>query len=457
MAAASAGAAAAVIVIAVVALPRVVPSVLHLRTNPADHSIAASQHRHSSVPSTPTKPSSASTGHRRLPVLPPPVPANFAATSVTFVGSGTGWVIGQAGIPGHCYNKNPYICTSVARTDNAGQSWYGVPAPSTTAPAGGTGVSQIRFLNTQYGWAFGPELWATRDGGQHWTQIGTGGMRVTSLETVGSEAFAVFARCTGTGPDFAASCTRFFLYTSPAGSNVWAPVPGTAGGFSAAGTASSATIVLTGSQGYFYAPDGTLLSGPVTGTAAWTQVSPTPLRCLPGPVAANGQPSAGQLAAAGGAGADLALACPASSQAAAGAKQLETIYGSTDGGQNWKLSGTLTTVGPATSLAASTGGVLVLSTQQCIDVSADGGASWTQAQFGPASGFRYVGLTSPIQGVAVPADAHLYSVWPGAAASARIAETSAGAARAAVLSVVSGMKSPAASRRSRSRSKSSLS
>src|ERR1039457_2073157 len=33
---------------------------------------------------------------------PAPVPANFRPTSVTFVGTGTSWVIGQAGTPGQC-------------------------------------------------------------------------------------------------------------------------------------------------------------------------------------------------------------------------------------------------------------------------------------------------------------------------------------------------------------------
>src|ERR1039457_5213113 len=48
---------------------------------------------------------------------PAPVPANFRPTSVTFVGTGTSWVIGQAGTPGQCATT---VCTSVARTDNGG-------------------------------------------------------------------------------------------------------------------------------------------------------------------------------------------------------------------------------------------------------------------------------------------------------------------------------------------------
>ena len=91
------------------------------------------------------------------------VPSHFQPSSVTFVNAGTAWVIGQAGTPGTCANKNHYICTSIARTDNAGANWQGGPAPDTKGPSGATGVSGIRFLNPTYGWAFGPELWSTDD------------------------------------------------------------------------------------------------------------------------------------------------------------------------------------------------------------------------------------------------------------------------------------------------------
>jgi hypothetical protein len=416
VAAASAGAVAVVTVLAVVALPRVVPSVLHLRKTSVGSSAARDTFRPSSHAATSTP-----TPHDSTPNLPssqlPLVPAHFAPTSVTFVGLDTGWVIGQAGTPGHCYTQ---YCTSVAQTDTYGKTWFGGPAPRTGAPLGGSGVSQIRFLEGINGWAFGPELWATHDGGQGWTQVSTGGLRVTSLETVGSEAFAVFARCTGTGTDFAAGCTRFYLYSSPAGSDAWRPVPGSglAGGFGApGGGAGSAAVVLTSSRGYFYTPAGTLFSGPVIDGAAWTQAAPAALPCLPGAAGVSGRPSGGQLAAYGAGG--LALACPAPGSggagggagAAGGANQQETVYGSADGGQTWQRSGALTTAGPATSLAAAGDGVMVLGTGACIDVSADNGAHWRRAQLGPAGGFSYVGMTSTVQGVAVPADARLHEVW----------------------------------------------
>jgi len=146
-----------------------------------------------------------------------------------------------------------------------------VHAPGPGAADGGTGVGQIRYRASQDGWAFGPELWATHDGGERWTQVPTGGLRVLSLETTGSEAFAVLARCAGTGADYGAECTRFFLWSSPVSSDAWAQVPG-ASPLASSGTGSSA-LVLTATRGYWYEPNGALLSGPVTGGVPWTPVT----------------------------------------------------------------------------------------------------------------------------------------------------------------------------------------
>ncbi len=255
--------AAAVIVAAGVAVPQIVRLSPLGPVNPSGHN--------SAVPSPGTTatgggaPESSSSARPAPSPSRPPVPPNFQPTSVTFVSTSIGWVIGQAGTPGHCATQ---YCTSVARTDDAGKTWFGVPAPLTGAPDGATGVGGIRFLNGEDGWAFGPELFATHDAGHTWTQVDTGGLRVTDLETVGDRAFAVFASCTGSGPDFAAQCTRFTLYSSPAGADDWTPVGASTSGLTdAEGLVGpgSASIVLTGSRGYLLGPDGMLFSGPVDG------------------------------------------------------------------------------------------------------------------------------------------------------------------------------------------------
>jgi hypothetical protein len=338
-----------------------------------------------------------------VPAGPPSVPVNFAATSVTFVSQSSGWVIGQAGKPGRCFTQ---YCTSVAGTSDGGKSWHGVPAPRIGPPDGGTGVSQIRFLEGLNGWAFGPQLWATHNSGQSWTAVPLGGRRVLSLETVGNEAFAVLARCTGAGAQFAAGCTRFWLYSAPARSDNWTQVPGTGRVSVPAGSGSSAALVLAGARGYWYTPDGALWSGPVTRGATWSAVGTSALPCTPGAPQPDGRPSQGQLAAAGPG--DLTLACPGSAQA--GGRQQELIYTSSDGGQNWQQKSAAPVDGTATSLAA-TGGVMALATTRGIEASANGGGTWRTAHQGPADGFSYVGLTSSAQGVAVPADSSQHAVW----------------------------------------------
>ena len=208
------------------------------------------------------------------------------------------WVIGQAGTPGKCDNKDPYICTSIARTDDDGQSWQGVHAPDTGSPSGATGVGGIRFLNDTQGWAFGPELWATDDGGNTWIQVDTKGARVTDLETSGGRAYALFATCSnptgGASSYFAADCTSYTLMTATTDGGTWTPVGPATTRLADGGAATSAVLQLTGTNGYLLAPDGVLYSGSIGGT--WSQVGTS--ICKPGPAQANGLPSAAQLALA---------------------------------------------------------------------------------------------------------------------------------------------------------------
>jgi photosystem II stability/assembly factor-like uncharacterized protein len=402
MSAASAGVAAAVIVVAVVALPRLVPS-LHTTPKAAANSSLHTPSLGASRPAATTAPSSvqsssptptSSTGTAT-------VPSDFAPTSVTFVNYGDdGWVLGQAPGCGQQY------CTSVAETTNKGQTWKPIPAPQTGSPDGSTGVSQIRFLDSDNGWAFGPQLYETSDGGQNWQQVDTNGMRVTGLETVDGMAFAVFAQCTGTGADFAASCTDVSVDSSPAGSDSWTPMT-TVSDLGLNGGDVSGKIVLTEGEGYFYAPNGQLYSGSTAqGAASWQLAASQALPCEPGDAQSDGEPDGGQLAA--WAAGDLALACPPQSGTGP-----ELVYTSTDGGQTWAEQGTVTVNGSPTELATNTTGmILTLSTTAGIYVSSDGGQSWKLTEQGPPGGFIYVGMTNATQGVAVPAEPSVSnSVW----------------------------------------------
>lgn len=410
--------AGAVLLVAVgLAVPRLV--IPHLG---ARHLVATSvspvPHTHPAVtPSTVTPPSSEATHPTPIHTTPPPstppaAPGNFQASSVTFVSTGTGWVIGQAGTPGHCAPANPDICTSVARTDDGGRSWYGVPAPVAGAPHGSRGVGQLRFLNTEDGWAFGPELWATSDGGKHWNRISTHGMRVVSLEASDGHAFAIWARCGGSVLGLTVGCTDYSLYTSTAGSTAWTRVPGVAG-LSVGSAPSAASLVLTGGNVYLFTPDGKLLSGPDTGAgpmiAATSGGAPTAAPCSPGPGQVAGQPSQALLAATGTSGSGLVLLCP---DVAVGGSQHKVLYYSSDGGSSWQQMGNAPRAGIATSLSGTPAGGVVLATSQGIEVADTPGAAWQQAANAtPPGGFSYVGMTTSEQGVAVPAQPSLHGVW----------------------------------------------
>ena len=161
---------AAVIVAAAVTVPEVV-NLPVLNQNPTAAPVGASHS--SAAPSAASgTPGQASESTSSAVPVPPPVPDNFRPTSVTFVSTRTGWAIGQARTPGHCATQ---FCTSLARTSDAGKTWTGVPAPMAGVADGATGVSQIRFLNLNDGWAYGPQLFSTHNGGRTWTPVDTGG------------------------------------------------------------------------------------------------------------------------------------------------------------------------------------------------------------------------------------------------------------------------------------------
>ncbi len=361
-----------------------------------------------------------------------PPPSGFQPTSVTMISGSVGAVIGQAGTPGHCGPPVAADCTSLAGTSDYGASWYGVSAPVTGAPNGPAGVSELRFLDLNDGWAYGPELWTTTDRGVTWTQEQTYGRRVTGLEAAGSRAFAILATCTGDGADFAAHCWRFALYSSVAGSQSWQQVtlaipaskPGAMGEIgldrsAALAIASDATDPQDGT-GYLLAPTGMLLSGPLDGSA-WHYVGQAP--CTPGYASASGTPLGAQLAigpdgsvliscdaGAGGTGPTTKATGSGTPGGTSQAKQLWT----TDNGTKWTLIGTPPAVGHATSMAGTGDGSIMLATSEGICVSTDGGTGWQQAVISgglPSGGFSYVGMTSARLGVAVPADAALGEIY----------------------------------------------
>jgi hypothetical protein len=372
-------------------------------------------------------PSAASGPATEGPSTPGYLPPDFQPYSVTWDSLSSGWIMGPAGTPGHCgAQQDSAICTSVARTSDGGVTWHGLPAPPVGGPEGLTGVTGLRFLNGSDGWAFGPELWATNDGGEHWHQVNTGNASVTDLETVNGRAYALFGQCGTAGGNKIADCSSYTLETVTAGSDAWAPVAGVPAGLTTGGTAAgSAVVALGGGTGPrpaprdLAAPDGTLYAGPLDG-GAWHRVAALP--CNPGPAASSGLPRQLMLAPDGivpGGHARLAVVCAVPSPGST------VVYQSNDAGAHWTEqtgvgSAGTSLIGEPQSLTTRTDGTLILATEG--STSAPGGiylltpgaAKWQAATLSgplPGPGFSYVGMTTTGQGVALSGDPGLHEIW----------------------------------------------
>jgi hypothetical protein len=170
---------------------------------------AAAPHRtshHSKVPPVPKQiTKSVSTGPNYVPPGLPaggPVPRGFGAESFTAIGELTWWLLGSA----PCSSPP---CTSIVRTTDGGRSFVGIPAPRTQR------VSQLRFADPKDGFAYGPDLWVTHDGGGQWNPVPVSG-GVNELAASGGYVYAVVGNgTTGVGK----------LMRSPINADVWSALP----------------------------------------------------------------------------------------------------------------------------------------------------------------------------------------------------------------------------------------
>jgi hypothetical protein len=107
-----------------------------------------------------------------------------------------------------------------------------------------------------------------------------------------------------------------------------------------------------------------------------------------------------------------------SATSTSGDTQAKSIMESSDQGVTWSKAGSAPAAGIATSLAAQNQGQqVVLATDAGIYLSGDGGSTWRLVQASPTGaaagelGFSYVGMTSQLDGVALPADPGLNEVF----------------------------------------------
>jgi hypothetical protein len=119
------------------------------------------------------------------------IPAGFRAQSVSWVSPAHGWMLGVA----PCGQTT---CTTVDGTTDGGATWNKLG--TLNAPLileQDNGVTEIRFADDLHGWAFGPALWATTNGGVTWMrQHPPGGAhRVLALAGDSDAVYAVVTAC----------------------------------------------------------------------------------------------------------------------------------------------------------------------------------------------------------------------------------------------------------------------
>lgn len=135
----------------------------------------------------------------------------FNPVSVSAVGVNDYWVLGYT-------QSGTTTSTTVMQTTDAGTTFATVGSPAaiigaiSRGPAGNATVSDIRFGDTNNGWAYGGNLFATADGGASWSAVtGVPGIvvdlaaasgnvwAVADNESSGSPSYSLFHATYGTG------------------------------------------------------------------------------------------------------------------------------------------------------------------------------------------------------------------------------------------------------------------
>ncbi|MGH7640872.1 MAG: WD40/YVTN/BNR-like repeat-containing protein [Candidatus Dormibacteria bacterium] len=248
-------------------------------------------------------------------------------------------------------------------------------------------MSQIRFANSEDGWAFDPALWSTEDGGATWARVNLPGVAanaiVQSLETADGLVSAAAEGASDT----------VTLETSRVGSGVWkadlAQLP------LGAGPIPAPQLVLQGATGWFVEVDRVVISGARLEGGQWQPWQPP---CL-------GSGGAADLAAS--TPLDLIAVCDQGLWATATPAGPQT-YVSADGGASFEGAGPAAPSGvgeEADPIASPAPGVAVVAGGSGLLATFDGGATWTTVYTAPAdTGVAYVGFETSTQGVAIASD-----------------------------------------------------
>jgi photosystem II stability/assembly factor-like uncharacterized protein len=161
-----------------------------------------------------TAPGTTSTTVPQPPVTPttPGTTPTPDVEDLTWVSDTHGWALVG---PGRCGSMT---CSEVLTTTDGGSVWRQIGSISATSSdctgCGTTGVIHIRFANDLDGYAFGPNLFVTTDGGITWNQ--ENGPYVAALEPSGDTV----TRVAYTESDCPGPCD-LVVQTASVGSGVW--------------------------------------------------------------------------------------------------------------------------------------------------------------------------------------------------------------------------------------------
>ncbi|MDQ2726664.1 MAG: hypothetical protein M3Y91_02085 [Actinomycetota bacterium] len=357
--------------------------------NPAPSSTAAT----TTVATTTSAPPPVAATPTTRAAVAGPVPAGFKVQSATFVSVDQGWVLGTAA----CASPP---CTSMARTDDGGGRWVGVPAPrdglSDSSATAQSGVSEVRFADVRNGFVFGPDLWSTHDGGATWNRVTVGSRvsQVIALEASAGEVDAVVTDCAaGSSP-----CPGQ-LWHAPVGGDQFTQVPSVP---LPEGVAGPSALSLHGRTGYLVAAGSNpTFNAPST---LWVTTDGTTWASHPAPCGASF--SLASVTAVDGQRASALCA----GEGAAGSTA-KALYATADAGATFTPEGSpAPRGGDGGALAAASAADLAIATSSGgaeIYRSTDHAATWTTAlQLADGGlGFGDFGFTDATHGFAVHAPA----------------------------------------------------
>jgi photosystem II stability/assembly factor-like uncharacterized protein len=327
--------------------------------------------------STPASSPSPTASASAVPQLAP-VPAGFGVLSTSWVSERVGWALGVVPCSGG-------RCVSVVQTGDGGATWVPIPAPP-VPPASATdalAAQRIRFANLSDGWVFGPGLWSTHDGGNHWARVslpGASGAQVSSLEAASGRVHAALLD----GP-------KLRIESSPVGSEAWQPSPTELS--VGAGPVPAAQLVLQGDTGWLVEVNRVVVGGARLQGGRWTVWDPP---CLD---------AGGPAVLASSAPADLVAVC--NEGLWTGPEVAIHAYESSDGGTTFRrLEATLPKGSDGDVARADTHMIAVAGTTDAgvptITATFDEGRSWRVVYRGRSRRvIRELGFTSVMQGVGV--------------------------------------------------------